>query len=273
MAGRAKGKGKGVGTGLAETCRRHLADWRAARRRILRSGPDRSAVHAWRISTRRLLAMEALLAPAATDEDASPIQALVRKSFRASGRLRDAQQVQRAMRELAGKQPEAARVARFEKRRLPRLRKRLLRHLKRVPARAPADAASAWLPQGVYRPNQLLVTRARRRLSMRLRALSRPLPSTADARELHAYRMLLKQARYMSELLQDAGLEVTAESTRTRMSELQTRLGAITDLDQALRAVRRVATQEPAWRTAADALRKALDRRRRQLTREIPQLQ
>lgn len=247
---------------LSQVARRELEDWKAARRRVLRSGATRGAVHEWRIRTRRLLALEALLAPRGAAARGDLLHAELHDAFHASGRLRDAQLNRRAMKTLSCSIPEAARLARHEKERLPRLERRLLRELRRLSIVRIRRIVEAWLPPDSGDGETAILTRAERRLLSGHRRAARPLASHTAPHDLHRRRIHLKQVRYMAELWRAAGRPLPRGMGPARLTRLQAGLGALTDIDMQLRAVSRFAADHPQWHPAARALRSELRRRR-----------
>ena len=241
--------------GFGDICRTALQDWKAARRRILKSGAGRGAVHQWRICTRRLLALEALLAPRTATASAS-LHSELHNAFHASGRLRDAQLTWHALRHWSAAIPEASRLARHEKQEIPRLAGKLCRTLRAIHAKRLARITSQWLLPPRGDAERILPARATRRLQQLQRRIAATPQDTA--RQLHRHRLLLKLARYMAEHARTAGLAVPAQLDPARLAKLQTELGRVTDLDVQLRAVARYARQHPDWRQTARALQTGL---------------
>lgn len=253
-----------AGTGFAHAARKTLDDWKAARRRVLRSGATRNAVHEWRICTRRLLALEALLSPRAVPARGGPLGAMLHDAFHASGRLRDAQLIRRSMSALADAFPAAARLARHEKRRIPRLERHLLRELRRLSGADLGRIIEGWQPRDDGDPRQVHAIRAGRRLLAEHRRLARPPAGHIAPHALHRHRIGLKRVRYMAELCRAAGCRLPGGLDAARLAALQRGLGRLTDLDMELRALSGFIEDHPKWRRPASGLRRELRRLRRQ---------
>jgi CHAD domain-containing protein len=247
---------------FARICHDTLRDWKAARRRVLDSGAGRGAVHQWRICTRRLLALEVLLAPHGPTVPGTSLAGETRDAFHASGSLRDAQLCERALREMARAVPDAARLARHQGKRMPRLALRLRRELRELrPARI-ARVIARWSDTAGGDPDEVLAARATQRLRRRRQWLTPAPDRRGGARSLHRQRLQLKQARYMIDLVRAAGLPPPPHAAPARLTALQAGLGAVTDLDTQLRTVARFAAKHPGWQSSARALRRELRARR-----------
>jgi CHAD domain-containing protein len=245
--------------GLVSIGRNTLSRWQAARRRTLDSHGDHAAVHELRTSTRRLLALELLLAPAGARRR---LAKRIDDAFHAAGRLRNAQLSSRELRQLSAVVPPAARLARHEEHRLPRLALRLQRELQEVHPAAITRNVEQWLQPARGNAETVLATRARRRLQAQLPWISAPAQWHASAHALHLRRIHLKQLRYMAELAQAAGLALPRHLSLRQLAALQERLGAVTDVDMELRVVARFSRRHPHWRDDARALRAELLQRR-----------
>ena len=243
------------GGGFAAAATQALEAWRNARRSLVRRHAARSAVHAWRIASRRLFALEQLLAPAAAGKR-DALQSLLDDAFHAAGKLRDAQLAIRQLDQL-GKRFAAA----------DRLRHDLHRHLDRR-RRNTSDAVRDIHPRVVRRlvgdwldaPEPRLALRASRRLTAASRQAMPASRMMDTAPSLHRYRVRLKALRYMGEFCVAAGLP--GASTRPSAASLQRRLGVITDLQVLLRMIDRFGSSHRRWMATAAALRQHLWRRR-----------
>ena len=245
---------------FAPVCAATLQEWKAARRRVVESDARRGAVHAWRIQTRRLLALEALLAPRGAARRRGSLEHELHAAFHASGALRDAQVGAAALGRLARTTPEAARLARYLQRREPQLVRRLQRRLHATHGRQLARIIDGWYTPRRGDPGEVLTGRATRRLrstGRRVNAMPRTVSGTA--RSLHRRRIRLKELRYMAELGRAAGMPRLPRLAR--LITLQTRLGTVTDLDMLLRVLARFAAKHPHWREARVLRRELLDRR------------
>jgi CHAD domain-containing protein len=243
--------------GFARTCRQAFTQWHHARRRVLDRGATPGAVHDLRLCMRRLMALEALLAPRGRHELTEALDAV----FHASGKLRDAQLDARALRKLASTLPAATTLARHEATRLPRLQRRLQRELRHVQGSRLRREAAQWLDAREAR-NVDHAPGALRRLASAQRSISNSRPWPTARRALHHRRLRLKQCRYMAELLRDAHGTLPRGMSLARLASLQRRLGVVTDLDVQLHAVARFGAHHPGWKDDARALRASLRHQR-----------
>ncbi len=244
-------------------CAAVLKDWKAARRRALRSGATRGAVHALRIRVRRLLALEKLLAPRGGRPRATTLAHELHDLFHASGRLRDAQLLARAMRSLGRGIPQAARLARHEQHREPRLARQLRRRLRDRPMSRLAPIVASWLQPRHGDPRVVLAERAARRLREAQQRLATGVRAGGTApHSLHRRRILLKELRYMAELAGEAGCALPRSLSVQQLTVLQQKLGAVTDIDMQLHKVARFGARHPGWRPSALQLRRELRRQR-----------
>jgi CHAD domain-containing protein len=249
---------------FAFVCYAVLHDWKAARRRVLRSGATRGAVHTLRISARRLLALEALLAPAGSARRHGLIEAELHAVFRAAGRLRDAQLGEQGLRDLSRTVPEAGRLAAWQNKQQQPLARRLQRALRDLRNRRLGEIIDSWLQPARGDAARILAARSARRLRGRLRWLPAPGMRIDELtpHRLHRLRIHLKQLRYMAELVRAAGCPVPRGISLQQLEVLQHELGAITDLDMQLRLLGRMAADRPSWRSVTRALCRELRRRR-----------
>ena len=249
---------------FARICDDVLQEWKAARRRLLKSAANRGAVHELRIQTRRLLALEMLLAPQGRLRGSGSLDELLHDAFRAMGRLRDAQLGAVDMAMLTPGIPEADRLARDLRDRQPQLARRLHRELRSLHASQLANIVAAWLEPARGDVEHVLPQRATRRLGAaanRLAIEGRNNTSTA-ARSLHRRRIRLKALRYMTEFAMAARCPVPRSLSLPRLAATLRALGAVTDLDAEARSIARFAAKHPAWRSTAKQLLRELHRRR-----------
>jgi len=257
--------------GYARVGRQTLKQWRAARRRVLAAGATRGAVHELRMRTRRLVALEALLAPTGSARRPGSVERELHEAFHASGRLRDAQLAARASRQLSPSLPAAARLARHEDRRLPRLGASLQRELRAVRGRKLEAIVGSWLQPARGDAQQVLAQRALRRLgaeSRWLQGAGRGAASTG-AHRLHRRRIHVKRLRYMAELVRAAGQQLPRGMHLPGLALLQQGLGTITDLDMELRLLARFGAAHPRRRAAVRVLRGQLLLRRAAAVRQL----
>ena len=220
--------------------------------------------HELRIHTRRLLALETLLAPQGRLRGNGTLNGLLHDAFHEMGRLRDAQLGARAMAKLARSIPQADRLTTDLLDRQPRLARHLQRELRRLRPRQVADIVATWFTPSRGDTEQVLAQRASRRLRAaagRLVADRRGNTSTA-AHSLHRRRINLKALRYMSEFAIAARCPMPRSLSVPRLAAQQRALGAVTDLDVEARRVRRFAAGHPEWRSTANQLLRELRRRR-----------
>jgi CHAD domain-containing protein len=206
-----------------------LREWRHAVSRARSDPADRKAIHAFRVATRRLLAIAAAMAPAGSAR-LGRMEEAVRPAFRAAGRVRDAQLCSRSFRAQATRYPVAADAARAIQRQLPGRLKRLGKQLERLPD---AELRRDW--QSLYRhagdpqacSGAALARAARRQLTAH-RQLDRPA-------NLHRYRVSLKRVRYALEWLGPAAGDRRWRQGLQDLARLQAALGQVSD-GQAMRA-------------------------------------
>jgi CHAD domain-containing protein len=166
------------------------------------------------------------------------------------------------MRALAGSQPPALTLARHQKRRIPRLKQRLLRELRRLQVGQLSRIIEQWLTDRRDGAEERLRHRATLRLAAQKRWLARPTAARPTERALHKRRIRLKQVRYMAELAVAAGCPLPQGVDPGLLARLQTALGARTDIDMISRAIDRHARAHPRWAASADDLRNTLRSRR-----------
>ncbi|HMA13033.1 MAG TPA: CHAD domain-containing protein [Steroidobacteraceae bacterium] len=250
---------------------RTLEQWRSARRRLLDSKAGTAAVHHWRICTRRLLALEALLAPRASAGDAT-CEAVLQDAFRAAGRLRDAQVAIGLLDSQPARYAAAARISRKLRQDLPRLRRRVLREVRGVRTRELRAVVEHW--NAAARGPHALQGRAARRMHAELRALARASTRPESQRALHQRRIRTKRLRYMLESCgRDAGLPFDARRALGIVTRQQATLGRITDLTMTLDLIERAGGKDSRPQETREilALREHLLRRYQQLLRRHAQ--
>jgi CHAD domain-containing protein len=206
---------------------------------------------------RELMSLEALLAPRGRHELASKVE----DAFHASGKLRDAQLDARAMQRLSSRVPAAAALARHEQQRLPRLQRRLQRKLECLHARRMELVVAPWLARPAT-TREAVSSPALRRLQSAHRRYTRAGAWPSAPHALHRRRQQLKQLRYMAALARDAGCALPRDLSLARLASLQRRLGAVTDLDMELKAIRRFGKHHGHWSMPARELRDAVERSR-----------
>lgn len=240
---------------LADAIAQVLEAWRHTRRHLLRRHAAQSAVHAWRVASRRLLALEELLSPAAAR---STLSDLLHEAFHAAGALRDTQLAIVQLRQLAGRQPAATRLAQHLHRSLGRRRDQVTRRVGAVRPRKVRDILRHWQSQLPQR----LAPRMQRRLARACAGMpGAVLPATPAA--LHRHRVRLKKLRYMREFCAAARLRPGVGDSMPRQYEArQQRLGRITDLQTLLALIEHFGARHPRWYRRALPLRRELKQRR-----------
>ena len=230
-------------------------------------------MHRFRISTRRLLALEELLTNATLGH---PVRKQLEPAFRAAGHVRNVQVGSTRLGSIADRSGAARAVARTAGKRLPTLvrrfthrlellnRKKLRRDVRRLRRRAcPADDSPA-----AVRAQARALASALRRYQAARRQLERAArsmgPDSADS-AIHALRLKLKRVRYMRELLAPPG--ATGTRTVQSLANWQRSLGAISDQRTMLRLIDRRDAWPGARADALAALRERLLRaERRRIT-------
>lgn len=254
---------------LAAAAAQVFADWRHARRRLIRRHAGKSAVHAWRIASRRLFAVEELLAPAAAPRR-SAAHRLLEDAFHAAGQLRDVQLAIDRLQRLARRFPAAERLAGHLRRALPRRRDRVRRLVRKI---RPRDVRAILLRLQVLRDPDVarLGIRAARRLERAHSRLRRAAGCSRTAHSLHGYRVQLKSLRYMREFGRAGGLHPPSRRGGTpRIARLQHQLGRATDLRVLLQKIDRFGHRHPVWRREAASLRGHLLRQHQRLLESLP---
>ena len=248
-------------TDFAAVANDTLERWRDARRAVLQRKAGASSIHAWRISTRRLFALEQLLAPSTRRRR---LLDALHPAFRSTGKLRDTQIAIRLLSRETERFPAAEALVKHLRRDVPRLRRRTTRHLRALRTRYLREIVDGWCkPQrGTF---ELL---AQRRASSRLMALRAQSPNAPlrTAASVHRQRLRLKSLRYMIELCRGANCPLPHEDrVPQRLARLQSLLGDITDLQVIVAMIDRRGRRHPHWKLKAAELRGDLLRRRQQL--------
>jgi len=208
-----------------------------------RQRPGRGAVHAVRVATRRLLAMRELLRFVDATTYNSKLERYLSAPFRPCGRLRDLQVIQRHIRALLPRYPEAQEFLRALKRRERKARTRATQaldeaHPRRI-ARLLAILATKLDELTADRAGR---NRVARQVERQIGAASRAAKAahrranTGDPDLIHRARLALKAHRYMVELAESLGLHFVASEAES-LSRVQVEMGEITDRTMLLRAL------------------------------------
>jgi CHAD domain-containing protein len=203
--------------------------------RSARKRPDsRRRIHDFRIATRQLLAVEELLAPARSPQQAQVASRLA-PAFRAAGKLRDAQLCSDRLRAMREAHPVAAQVDRDLRERLPRRTGRFAAALAELDVdRCKRDLRK--LRAGASRPVAARRLRSRR---AELRAGLDALPTAPTLTQIHRLRLLVKRVRYMQEWLTALNGRAPTATQQQELADLQDRMGEIADARALQRAIRR----------------------------------
>jgi CHAD domain-containing protein len=208
-----------------------------------RKRPGRAAVHVLRVATRRLLAMRELVRFAGPSACDGTLERYLSEPFRPCGRLRDLQVIQRRVRALLPRFPEAQQFLRALKQRERKAKARAARALDEAHPRRVARL----LARLVTKIDEVTADRAGRNRAIRLVALqigaARRAAKAAHARAktgdpdlIHHARLALKAHRYMVELAESLGLHFVASEVEG-LSRLQAEMGEITDRTMLLHAL------------------------------------
>jgi CHAD domain-containing protein len=242
-----------------------LLQWHDARHRVLRKRAGRLSLHAWRVSSRRLLALEQLLAPRTMPPRDASLRHLLHHAFHASSKLRDSQVAARELQRLTPRFPAAARLARHLRNRMPRRRRRVAAAIRDVKTRTLRRISTGWRDSSTPEAFEGLArARAARRLAQAHRAVQAATRrGMADGTSIHAQRLQLKQLRYMTELCGKHARDGRPADAPAQLARRQIRLGQITDLQVLLEKIDRYGSRHPHWNRQAAPLRRAVDARRR----------
>jgi CHAD domain-containing protein len=229
--------------------------------RRARKRPDsRRRIHDFRIATRQLLAVEELLAPARSPQQAQVASRLA-PAFRAAGKLRDAQLCSDRLRAMRKAHPIAARVERDLRERLPRRTRRFAAALAELDVdRCKRDLRK--LRASASRPVAARRLRSRR---AQLRAKLEAPPAARTLAEIHRVRLLVKRVRYMQEWLTALTGSAPTAMQQQELVALQERMGEIADTRALRRAIRRWQPESSRDRAAHQRLLRSV-RPRAQLT-------
>ena len=236
-----------------------------------RKRPRRAAVHAVRVATRRLLAMRDLLQFVHSGAGNRALELYLDEPFRSCGRLRDLQVMQRRLRLLLPRFPEAAQFLGVLERRERKARVRAARaldaaHPRRV-ARLLAGLAAQLDEVTADRAGR---DREMRRVESRIRAAHRAaIKARARARSgdpdlIHRARLALKSHRYMVALAESLGLHFVASEVEG-LSRVQAEMGEITDRTMLLHALDAHRDKHPRAGTRLARLRAYVERERGRL--------
>jgi hypothetical protein len=246
-----------------------LAQWRDARRRVLRRHAGRASVHAWRIASRRLFALEQLLAPHPSSRHDPTMRKCLHRAFHAAGRLRDAQLAIPQLESLSVAFPAAARLATHLERQLQHLRRAAHERIRAIKPRVLRDIAAAWRVASTQRFEHIAARRAARRLADAQRVPGWWPRHDSSAASIHHQRIRLKQVRYMTALQSAAASGAARWPPLPRLAGWQMRLGKITDIQVLLGLMQRYGSRHRKWRVEVAPLRRHLQRGRRQLLDQL----
>ncbi len=269
-------KGDPVPARALDKAVRHIwRDWHAVTLKARRDPGSRRLVHRFRIATRRLLAVEDLLA---TSPPGSPIRDRLDAAFRAAGRIRDLQICRTELAALDDRFQAVRAVARAARKRLPVLAQRLRHELRAVKPsevratvrrlRARLHAADGSAAARRARSRALATALLRCREAQRqLDRFARGLGPDSDDAALHSLRLRLKGVRYMSELLRSPGAD---DPRALRPFDVwQRALGGITDQRAVLREIDRCRIHRDAPEETLAPLRKHVLRTERRHIRAL----
>lgn len=222
-------------------------------------------MHEWRIQSRRLFALEELLAPAGARRDRDGLRTRFHAAFHAAGRLRDAQVAIAQLELLSPRFPASGRLLRHLQRGIPGQRDRVARRIRNIKPRALRELLLFW---GILHDPDLaqLASRAELRLRRAHLRLQRAERRCRTVRTLHRYRVHLKSLRYMQEFIRAAGLRMPSSLAAPRhIDRLQRELGEISDIRVLIGLLDRFAAKHPAWKRKSSALRRDLLRQQRRM--------
>lgn len=208
--------------------------WCDAVRRARKRPHKRCRIHDFRIATRQLLAVEELLAPARSPQQAQVASRLA-PAFRAAGKLRDAQLCSDRLRAMRKAHPVAAQVDRDLREQLPRRTQRFAAALAELDVdRCKRDLRK--LRIGASRPVAARRLRSRR---AQLRARLAALPAAPTLADIHRLRLLVKRVRYMQAWLTALTDLAPTATQQQELADLQDCMGEIADARALQRAIRR----------------------------------
>jgi len=246
----------------AET-RRYLECLRAVRRKA-----SVSRVHALRTATRRLLALVALSAALDPKGGYRKLRAALLPPFKAAGRVRDLQLMQRVVGRYGRRHPEAEPLQSHLRGRLDKQQQRLARRVaggreRRISRRLRALRDRAQTPAAT--PGSAAVARARLRRELErtrrtMHARSRSV-ATHDAASVHRARLAFKEHRYQLELT-GALFRSAPSAPLHRLRQFQSALGAITDRTVLLQLIDAFVRRRPRRAASLDSYRRRIERER-----------
>jgi len=240
-----------------------LNDWRAARQRVLRRDAGKSAVHAWRICSRQLFALEALLAPNTRGMRGASLHDQLHRAFHHSGKLRDSQLAIPRLEQLALAYPAAKRLARYLRRLLPRQRRHAVERVRDVAPRALQATMKAWGDPRTPDFDRIACARSARRVARAARLPHAPRSALQTTRSLHRRRIRLKSLRYMTEICRAAGCNAVLSGVTPReLANLQSALGEIMDIQVLLKYIEEYGQRHHRWRRQVAPLRAHLQQQR-----------
>jgi CHAD domain-containing protein len=251
------------------TIEQQLEQWRDARRRVLRRHAGRASVHAWRVASRRLFALEQLLAPHPASRQGASLRSCLHDAFHAAGEVRDAQLAIQQLESLAAAFPAAARLASHLRRQLRHRRRAACERIRAARPRMLRDVAATWRAASAQRFERVAAVRAAHRLAQAQRVGQRRPRRDSSAVSIHRQRIRLKQLRYMTALYRAAAGDAAGLQPLPRLAGWQVRLGKITDIQMLLGSMQRYGSAHRRWRVEAAPLRAHLQRRRRQLLDQL----
>lgn len=255
--------------GIAAATEETLRLWRESRRHLVKRRAGRTSLHAWRLCTRRLLALEALLAPRTSHASAGGLSDTLGPAFHASGRLRDAQVAILLLDELEARFPEVRRLVRHLRRELPRKRDEVTRQVRRLSYRSLRAGVEDWNPRKSTGTTRSIVARTSRRLARAENRLIGLLRRQPTDRQLHALRLQLKLIRYMMELCGTMRIGARPRWPLRTIQRMQESLGHVTDMAVLRRIVDGFASRHAGWHTKSAGLRRHLVGKQDQLRQRV----
>lgn len=249
-----------------------LGHWRAARRRVLRRNAGQSAVHAWRICSRQLFALEELLGPDKRRQPGPTLHDELHRAFHASGKLRDSQLAVPRLERLAPTYSAATKLARHLRRRLPGQRRQVLKRVRDVTPRRLRRTIKGWANLRAADFEQFARDRAVRRLARAVRPLVAANRVRWTTRSMHCQRIRLKSLRYMTKMCRAAGL-IDGQSglALRKLAVLQSALGDILDIQVLLKYIEEYGRRHNRWRREISPLRIHLQNQRQLLMNRLQQ--
>jgi CHAD domain-containing protein len=254
--------------------RRYQKRFRAAR-----AYPGQSAVHALRTATRRLLALLLLIEAGLAAAGDPELERLLRRPFKACGKVRDLQVMSRRVRASRIRYPQVAPFLRHLEQRLARQRRRLRerlaeahpRRLERAFGDFAARIESGPLTPARPDPLGVLLERELARTRHAAEAASKA-GSAADVASIHRARLAIKCHRYQAELLRRLHAPFASQGIE-QLRRFQAALGAIADDTALLASLDAYATLHPKAGAKLARYRLRIERaRQRRIGRYLPTL-